>query len=91
MDVYSATNSSPWTAFKFANDKDAEEALWYYVKHAIAITGVINIGGAIIARSWIPIIGATLASAYMYWLYYDAVEKGKEKETTSWQAEGKAR
>lgn len=91
MDVYSATNSSPWTAFKFANDKDAVEALHKYVMHAIAVTAIMNVGGAIIARSWLPILGASIASVYMYWLYEDAIKTGKEKESTSWQQEGKSK
>ena len=79
MDVYSAVNSSPWTGYNFANDDRAREALRYYVAHAIVITALTNIGGAIIAKSWWPIFGAGLASTYMYWLYEDAIRKGQEE------------
>lgn len=87
MDVYSATNSSPWTAFKFANDEESIEALRRYVRHAIVVTALINGGGAIIARSWWPVIGAVLAAGYMWWLYEDAVKRGKAAGTQSWEAQ----
>lgn len=85
LDVYSATNSSPWTAYKFANDPQSVAAMRRYVAHAIAITALINGAGAIIARSWLPILGAAAASAYMYWLYEEAVNRGQNEESKSWQ------
>lgn len=85
LDVFSAVNSSPWTAYNFANDQDAQKALRYYVTHAIVITGITNVVGAMIAKRWWPIFGAALASVYMYWLYEDAVAKGEKDETESFQ------
>src|SRR5271155_3708283 len=85
LDVFSAVNSSPWTAYNFANDEDAQKALKYYVTHAIIITGITNVVGALIAKSWWPILGATIASVYMYWLYEDAVSKGEANGTESFQ------
>lgn len=81
LDVFSAVNSSPWTAYNFANDEDARTALRYYVMHAIVITALTNIGGSLIAKRWWPIMGATIASLYMYWLYEDALAKGQESGT----------
>lgn len=79
LDVFSAVNSSPWTARNFANDEEARKALRYYVNHAIIITMITNVGGAMIAKRWWPIMGAAIASAYMYWLYEDAVAKGEDE------------
>jgi hypothetical protein len=84
MDVYSATNSSPWTAYNFANEPESIEALWRYVRHAIAITLIINAGGALIARNAMPLVGAAIASAYMTWLYADAVKRGQDKGSSGW-------
>jgi len=85
MDVYSAVNSSPWTAYKFANDEKSVAAMRRYVAHAIVITAVMNIGGAVIAKSMIPILGAFLATSYMWWLYEDAVERGQKQGSESWE------
>jgi hypothetical protein len=85
LDVFSAVNSSPWTAYNFANDEDAQKALRYYVMHAIIITGATNVTGAIIAKRWWPILGATIASVYMWWLYEDAVSKGEADGTENFQ------
>lgn len=85
LDVFSAVNSSPWTAYNFANDEDAQTALRYYVTHAIVITALTNAIGALIAKRWWPIFGAAIASAYMFWLYEDAVAKGQANGTESFQ------
>lgn len=89
LDVFSAVNSSPWTAYNFANDEEARKALKYYVAHAIVITMIVNVGGAIIAKRWWPIFGALVASLYMYWLYEDAVSKGECDESESWDSPSK--
>lgn len=81
LDVFSAVNSSPWTAYNFANDEDARTALRYYVTHAIVITALTNVGGALIAKRWWPLMGAAVASAYMFWLYEDALKKGQAEGT----------
>lgn len=87
IDIFSATNSSPWTAYKFANDEEGVEALKKYVAHGIGMTAIMNVGGAIIAKSWWPIVGAGILTTYMVWLYYDAVTTGKEKGSESWASE----
>lgn len=86
MDVYSAVNSSPWTGYNFANDEKAREALRYYVMHAVLITSLTNIGGALLAKSWWPVFGAAIASTYMYWLYEDAIAKGQAEKSSGWRS-----
>ncbi len=90
LDVFSAVNSSPWTAYNFANDEDAQKALKYYVMHAIIITALTNVGGAMIAKRFWPVMGAAVASAYMYWLYEDAVRKGQSDNVEGWESPSKA-
>lgn len=86
LDVFSAVNSSPWTAYNFANDEEARKALRYYVNHAIVITALTNLGGALISKRLWPIMGAAVASVYMWWLYEDAVTKGQADGKESWES-----
>jgi hypothetical protein len=85
MDVFSATNSSPWTAENFGGDSEKVASLREYVYHAIALTAITNITGAYIEKSWWPIIGAALASGYMWWLYERAVARGMEAGSEGWE------
>lgn len=84
IDIFSATNSSPWTAYKFANDEKGVKALRYYVMHGVIMTAVMNVGGAIISKSWWPIVGSSMLTVYMVWLYIEAVKKGQADGTDSW-------
>jgi hypothetical protein len=81
LDVYSAVNSSPWTAETVTGGDPAKEAsLTRYCTHAVVNTVLINGMAAWVAGPglWIwPVIGATLETAYMSWLYYDAVQRGR--------------
>lgn len=86
MDVFSATNSSPWTAYRFGGDEESVEALWRYVRHALILTALTNIGAAWIAGSPMPVIGAAVGSAYMTWLYYDAVQAGAAADNEGWES-----
>lgn len=85
LDVFSATNSSPWTAENFGGDEDKVASLREYVIHAMALTAVTNIVGAFLARSLWPLIGAAAASGYMWWLYERAVQRGMETGSTGWE------
>lgn len=85
MDVYSATNSSPWTAYKFANDQRSVDALWRYVRHAVVVTILVTILAATVARSLFPLVGAVLGGGYMLWLYADAVKRGRAEGSTPWE------
>jgi hypothetical protein len=84
IDVFSATNSSPWTAENFGGDPEKVASLREYVAHAIALTAITNIIGAGVARSVWPLAGATLASAYMWWLYERAVKRGMVSGSDGW-------
>jgi len=84
LDVFSATNSSPWTAENFGGDEEKVASLQEYVSHAVLLTGITNIIGAIIARSIWPLVGAIVASAYMWWLYERAVSRGMRAGSKGW-------
>ena len=84
MDVYSAVNSSPWTAETVSGGDPVKEAsLKRYCAHAIGQTLLINGLAAIIAGDGIwgyVIAGALLETGYMTWLYYDAVQRGRRSK-----------
>lgn len=81
MDVYSAVNSSPWTAETVSGgDPDKEASLKRYCAHAIGQTVLINgIAAGIAGDGLWPFVlaGAGLEVGYMTWLYWDAVKRGR--------------
>lgn len=85
IDIFSATNSSPWTAENFGGDADKVASLREYVTHAIILTAITNVIGAIVARNIWPLVGSGLACAYMWWLYERAVRRGMESGSTEWE------
>src|SRR5438270_9016072 len=56
MDVYSALNSSPWTAESFGSDPRKRQACLEYVYHGVGVTAFYCIGAAVLANNWWPII-----------------------------------
>ena len=84
MDVYSAGNSSPWTAETVTGgDPEKEASLRRYCTHAIVQTLLINGFGAAIAGDGLwPFVlaGASLETGYMTWLYWDAVQRGRRSK-----------
>lgn len=88
MDVYSALNSSPWTAESFGGDERKREACLEYVHHSLAVTAFYNVTAALLARSIWPLIGWALASGYMYWLYTRALARAVESGSQAWGDRG---
>jgi hypothetical protein len=84
MDVYSALNSSPWTAENFGADPAKAKSCTEYVWHAIGISTAFGITSSLIAHSWVPIIGVVVADGYMYWLYDRALKRGMAAGTDGW-------
>lgn len=88
MDVYSAVNSSPWTAETVTGGDPVNEAsLKRYCTHAVVQTVIIDGLAAVIAGPGLAkyvVLGAGLEVAYMSWLYYDAVQRGRSKKSKSW-------
>lgn len=85
IDVFSATNSSPWTAENFGGDPEKVASLREYVVHAVVLTGITNGVGAIVARNAWPLLGASVACGYMWWLYERAVKRGMEAGSDGWE------
>lgn len=83
-DAYSAVMSSPWSTEKFTAGSDEEAMARRYVRHAITISWLYAVGGAGIILmdpgtpngiAVMPILGAALATAYMFWLYDQALKR----------------
>ena len=83
-DVFSAVNSSPWTAESFGGDPEKEKSLREYINHGLTITLVTTTVSSFIAGSAWPLFGGLAACAYMYWLYMRAIRRSKEKGNTGW-------
>ncbi|HEX3561812.1 MAG TPA: hypothetical protein VHU24_03150 [Solirubrobacterales bacterium] len=88
LDVYSALNSSPWTAQSFGADPEKRAACMEYVHHSIGVTAFYAIAAAAIAKNPWPIIGMVIADGYMYWLYKRALDRAQESGSKSWDDAG---
>lgn len=88
LDVYSALNSSPWTAQSFGADPDKRKACMEYVHHSIAVTAFYAIAASLLARNPWPIIGMTIADVYMYWLYRRALDRAQASGSHDWNDRG---
>lgn len=88
MDVFSALNSSPWTAESFAGDQAKRDACMEYVRHSLAVTAFYCFSAAALAHNIWPIIGWALAAIYMYWLYTRALARGQASGSQNWSDPG---
>jgi hypothetical protein len=75
MDVYSAVMSSPWAAESWGGDPAKAESARRYVRHGLAVTGLMVGASAAISHSSYPLIGGALVGAYMWWLYESALKR----------------
>jgi hypothetical protein len=84
MDVFSAVNSSPWTAENFGGDQTKNASVKEYVWHGVGLTIFYIAGASILARSPWPVIGGGITLAYMYWLYKRALDRGAARQSQAW-------
>lgn len=84
LDVYSALNSSPWTAENFGGDPEKAAACLEYVYHGMAVTTFYAVASALIANNIWPVIGATIANGYMFWLYKRALFRAQARGSEGW-------
>lgn len=88
LDVYSALNSSPWTAQSFGADPEKRASCMEYVHHSIVVTSAYAIGASLLAHNLWPIIGAAIANVYMYWLYRRALGRAVASGSQHWNDNG---
>lgn len=84
MDVYSALNSSPWTAESFGGDPDKAKSCREYVWLSIGFTSVFGLAATVIARSAWPIVGTVLADGFMWFIYERALARAGAKGSVGW-------
>lgn len=78
-DAFSAVMSSPWSTEKFSEDAEADRMANEYVMHGLVISGFYAAGGAALARSAWPLLGAAGVALYMVWLYRRALARARAK------------
>lgn len=84
-DIYSALDSSPWTVETAGGgDPRKEKAQRKYMKHAAVRTVAAGVIGSLIAGSVWPIIGASLVTVDMLYLYNAAIKANKSGGGQSW-------
>lgn len=88
LDVFSALNSSPWTAQSFGADPEKRAACMEYVHHSLGVTLFYSGAATLLSRNAWPMIGWVLASAYMYWLYKRALSRAMQSGSTDWDSSG---
>jgi hypothetical protein len=84
MDVFSAVNSSPWTAENFGGDQQKASSVQEYVWHGVGLTIFYLLGATVLSGSIWPIIGGGITLAYMYWLYNRALKRGAANDSQGW-------
>lgn len=84
FNAYGALNSSPWTAENFGADPEKAASCRRYVLKATGANLVLGIGSWIVSGSPAPFIGIAGVSAWMWWEYEKALEKGAVAGSTSW-------
>ena len=87
MDVFSAVNSSPWTAENFGGDQTKNASVREYVWHGIGLTVFYIAGASILAKSWWPIVGGGITLGYMYFLYSRALDRGAARQSQGWSSQ----
>jgi hypothetical protein len=84
IDIFSAVNSSPWTAQSFGGDPEKEKSLKKYIRHGVIGSVVAGTVASVVAETPAPMVGSVAAAAYMYWLYDGAIKASKDKGNTGW-------
>lgn len=87
MDVFSAVNSSPWTAENFGGDPAKNDSVREYVWHGVGLTVFYIVGASVLAKSPWPIVGGGITLAYMYWLYDRGLKRGAQRHSTDWNTD----
>ena len=85
FNIFSAMNSSPWTAENFgADERKAESCKEYVMWASVANTG-LGVGASILAGSYWPLIGVVAVTAFMIWIYWRALKRGMENNSAGWE------
>lgn len=86
FNIFSAMNSSPWTAENFGADERKAESCRQYVTISAAANTALGVGASMLGGSVWPLIGTTAVTIFMWWLYRRALERGMKVGSTGWQS-----
>ncbi len=84
FNIFSAMNSSPWTAENFGADEEKARSCRKYVVISLVANEALGIGASMLAGNWWPLIGTTAVSLFMWWIYQRALAKGRAAGSSGW-------
>jgi hypothetical protein len=84
FNIFSALTSSPWTAENFGADEQKAKSTKEYVIIAVVANEGLGLGASILGETPAPFIGTTVVSGFMMWIYWRAIERGKEANSFGW-------
>lgn len=87
FNIFSAMNSSPWTAENFGADEQKAKSAKHYVIVSVIANEGLGLGASLLAKNWWPIVGTTIVSLFMVWIYWRALQKGLAAGSTGWAAD----
>lgn len=85
FNIFSAMNSSPWTAENFGADEQKAKSCKEYVMWSVVANEALGLGASALARSLWPLIGTTIVTLFMVWIYWRALARGMNAGSTNWQ------
>lgn len=80
-DAMSTLNSSPWTHQTFGSDPAKAESAQHYVRLAIARSTALSALTSVLMGSIAPLLGASVANADLFFVYWQAKNKAIERTT----------
>lgn len=89
FNIFSAMNSSPWTAENFGADEEKAKSCKYYVIVSVLANTGLGYGASLLAGNMWPLIGTLLVSFFMVWIYWRALDRGMKANSTGWTNEPK--
>lgn len=86
FNIFSAMNSSPWTAENFGADERKAKSCREYVAISAAANTALGAGASMLGGSLWPLVGTTLVTIFMWWLYRRALARGMDSGSAGWVA-----
>jgi len=84
FDCQSTLNSSPWTHETFGQDPEKAESQQWYVRQSIMVSLALAATGSYLGRSYMPVVGCSIANAYLWWIYRRSYNLALAKSTETW-------
>jgi hypothetical protein len=84
FNIFSAMNSSPWTAENFGADEKKARSCREYVGISLVANAGLGVGASILAANIWPFVGTSIVSLFMWWLYRRALLRGLETGSAGW-------